>query len=321
MTGGAPQRRTPEPEAEAFRADVAAGLSRPQKSLPCKYLYDDAGSQLFARICELPEYYPTRTETALLTARADEVAACVGPRARLVEFGSGEGVKVRLLLAALDAPTAYVPVDIASGCLAASAKALSRDFPHLRVQPLCADYTRPFALPPAPPGTAATAGFFPGSTIGNFDPEAAVAFLSRIARLLGPGAAMIVGVDLPKDRATLEAAYDDAAGVTAAFNANLLARINRELGGDFDVAAFAHRALWNAGDSRVEMHLVSRTDQTVRIGGHRFAFRAGESIHTENSYKYSPEAFAALARRAGFRPRTFWTDPDALFSIHALIVA
>lgn len=304
----------------AFHADVLAGLSQPQKSLPCKYLYDDAGSELFERICALPEYYPTRTETALLRDRAAEIAACIGPHARLVEFGSGAGVKVRLLLEALDRPVAYVPVDISRSPLIASALALAKDFPSLRVQPICADYTRPFALPPAPPGIAVTAGFFPGSTIGNFDPAAAEAFLARAARLLGPGAAMIVGVDLPKDRAILEAAYDDAAGVTAAFNLNLLTRINRELGADFDPEAFAHRAIWNAEESRVEMHLVSRTEQTVRIGTHRFAFREGETIHTENSYKYAPDAFATLARQAGFTPAALWTDPDTLFSIHALTV-
>ncbi len=309
-----------EPTISAFRADVIEGLSRPQKTLPCKYLYDDAGSHLFERICELPEYYPTRTEMALLASAADEIAACLGPRVRLVEFGSGAGVKVRLLLAALADPAAYVPVDISRGHLVAAALALAKDFPRLRVQPLCADYTRPFALPPAPPGAAATAGFFPGSTIGNFAPDEAAAFLGGAARLLGPGATMVVGVDTPKDPAILEAAYDDAAGVTAAFNANLLVRVNRELGADFDLDAFAHRALWNAEESRVEMHLVSRARQSVRIGDRRFDFLPGETIHTENSHKFAPDAFAALARRAGYAPKALWTDARGWFSIHALTV-
>lgn len=311
--------RLHEPEPAPFLADTLAGLSQPQKTLPCKYLYDDAGSALFERICELPEYYPTRTEIALLEARAGEIAAAIGRRARLVEFGSGAGVKVRLLLAALEDPAGYVPMDISRAPLVAAALALTRDFPRLRVQPLCADYTRPFALPPAPPGVAATAGFFPGSTIGNFAPAEAEAFLARAARLLGPGATMIVGVDTPKDAATLEAAYDDAAGITATFNLNLLARINRELGGDFDLAAFAHRAVWDAEAGRVEMHLVSRIRQTARIGERRFDFLPGETIHTENSYKYAPESFASLARRAGFAPKALWTAPENRFTIHALI--
>ena len=309
------------PGLDEFRESVVAGLSALPKTLPCKFLYDAEGSRLFDRICELPEYYPTRTEVALLTARAADIAALVGPGAVLVEFGSGAGVKIRLLLAALRAPALYVPVDISREHLAAAADSLAEDFPDLPIAPVCADYTAPFSLPPLPGARPRRrVGFFPGSTIGNFTPAEATAFLRGAARLLGPGSMMIVGADLPKDASILVPAYDDAAGVTAAFNLNLLRRINRELGAGFDPAAFRHEARWNPAESRMEMHLVSLRAQEVPLGPHRFAFAEGETIHTENSYKYGPHAFARLARAAGYQPLQVWTDLASLFSIHVLEV-
>ena len=308
-----------EPTVTEFRAAILQGLGSTPKTLPSKFFYDAEGSRLFDRICELPEYYPTRTECALLQARAPEIAGLVGPHAGVVEFGSGAGVKIRLLLAALRYPAAYVPVDISRGHLLAAAASLAADLPDLRIAPVCADYTNRFALPYlAGSSPRRLAGFFPGSTIGNFTPLEAAEFLSRAGRLLGRGSMMVVGVDLPKARAVLEAAYDDAAGVTAAFNLNLLARINRELDADFDLAMFAHEARWNAEESRVEMHLVSRAAQTVQIGGDQVGFVPGESIHTENSYKYTLAGFADLARSAGYDPIASWTDPASLFSIHVL---
>jgi len=313
------QLRDLSPGLEDFRAGVVAGLSASPKTLPCKFLYDAEGSRLFDRICELPEYYPTRTEIALLTARAGEIAALAGPGAALVEFGSGAGVKIRLLLAALRDPALYVPVDISRGHLAAAADSLAEDFPDLPIAPVCADYTAPFALPSLPGSRPRRrVGFFPGSTIGNFTPAEATAFLRGAARLLGPGSLMVVGADLPKDPGVLVPAYDDAAGVTAAFNLNLLCRINRELSADFDLSAFRHEARWNPTESRMEMHLVSRQPQEVQLGAHYFRFAAGESIHTENSYKYGLEAFAGLAGQAGYRTVQVWTDPACLFSMHVL---
>ena len=308
-----------EPSTEEFRDAVLAGLGQRQKTLPCKFFYDAEGSRLFDQICELPEYYPTRTELLLLADRAGEIARLIGPQARLVEFGSGAGIKIRLLLNALDRPAAYVPVDISREHLLMAAADLARDFPKLQIAPICADYTQPFALPAsAGRQPATTVGFFPGSTIGNFTPTEARAFLTRARRLLGPGSSMIVGVDLRKDENILVPAYDDAAGVTAAFNLNLLVRINRELDGDFALDRFAHEARWNGAEGRIEMHLSSRCDQEVRIGSTRFAFRAGETIHTENSHKYTLDQFHAMAVEAGYKPRAAWTDSAGLFSVHML---
>jgi L-histidine N-alpha-methyltransferase len=308
-----------EPSIQEFRDAVLAGLGQAQKSLPCKFFYDAEGSRLFDQICTLPEYYPTRTELQLLADRAGEIARLIGPAARVVEFGSGAGVKIRLLLAALDRPAAYVPVDISRDHLMMAAADLARDFPALKIAPICADYTQPFALP-APSGShpEITVGFFPGSTIGNFTPAEAHGFLKRARRLLGPGSVLIVGADLRKSADILVPAYDDAAGVTAAFNLNLLVRINRELDGNFALDQFAHEARWNEAQGRIEMHLVSRRDQEVRIGPTRFAFRAGETIHSENSHKYTLDQFRALASDAGYRPRAAWTDAAGLFSLHLL---
>ena len=308
-----------EPSTQEFRDAVLTGLGGAQKTLPCKFFYDAEGSRLFDQICELPEYYPTRTELTLLADQADAIADLIGPRARLVEFGSGAGVKIRLLLNALDRPAAYVPVDISREHLMMATADLARDFPALQIAPICADYTKPFALP-APSGLhpESTVGFFPGSTIGNFTPAEARGFLTRARRLLGPGSAMIVGVDLRKAEDILVPAYDDAAGVTAAFNLNLLVRINRELDGGFDLEQFTHEARWNNAQGRIEMHLVSRRDQEVHIGAARFAFRTGETIHTENSHKYTLDQFRQLAVEAGYTPRAAWTDAAGLFSVHML---
>jgi L-histidine Nalpha-methyltransferase len=306
-----------EPPELAFLADVLEGLSRPQKTLSPKYFYDAAGSDLFEAITRLPEYYPTRTEIGILDRSGPEIAALLPAQAALVEFGSGSTVKLRRLLRHLDKLAAYVPVDVSGTFLRAQAEALSGDFPHLRVEPVVADFTRDFDLPASLDGLP-RAGFFPGSTIGNFEPEVAEDLLRRFGRILGQGAHMIVGVDLVKDPGILETAYDDAAGVTAAFNLNLLTRINRELAGRFDLDAFAHRAVFNRQESRIEMHLVARDAQSVPVGSETFAFAAGETIHTESSYKYTVPTFQALAERAGWTWLTVWTDPESLFSVHAL---
>lgn len=300
----------------AFLDDVLDGLAQPQKSLPCKYLYDAMGSQLFDRICELPSYYPTRIEQAILADRRHDIARLAGPGTALVELGSGSSVKVRTLLDALESPAAYVPIDISRTHLLAAAADLAGDHPGLPVVPVCADYTKPFALPPEAAGPRL--GFFPGSTIGNFEPDEARTFLAGTAETLGPGAGLVVGVDLRKDPAVLGRAYDDPEGVTAAFNLNLLTRINRELDGDFDLDAFVHEARWKEAAGRIEMHLISRADQTVRIAGRAFTFRAGESIFTESSHKYALDGFRSLAETAGWYPVVAWTDPDGLFSVHYL---
>lgn len=301
-----------------FRQAVLAGLARPDKRIPCRYLYDDHGSRLFERICELPEYYLTRTEMALLARHAGDVAALAGPRCRVVEFGAGSSRKVRLLLTALDHPAAYVPVDVSGDFLTAQAERLRQDHPGLVVTPVIADFLGTFDLP-AGSGHGRTLGFFPGSTIGNLLPAEARGFLRRSRRLLGPDSLMLVGVDLRKSAAILEPAYDDAAGVTAAFSLNLLARINRELGGDFDLDGFRHSAVWDEARGCVAIHLISRRDQVVRVAGERLRFAEGEGIHIEDSHKYGVEDFQDLARAAGWAPAAAWTDPHHLFSLHVLL--
>jgi L-histidine N-alpha-methyltransferase len=296
-----------------LRADVLAGLSRPRKRLPAKYFYDAAGSRLFDAITELPEYYPTRTELGILRTRAGGMAARCGPRCLLVELGAGSLTKVRRLLDRLDRPAAYVPVDVSGDHLRSAAAALADDYPALDVAPVVADFTRPFALPDVP--AARRVAFFPGSTIGNFDPPAADALLRRVARLVGPGGGLLLGIDLRKDVAVLERAYNDAAGVTAAFNRNLLVRINRELEADFDPDAFRHVAFYNRERARIEMHLASETAQRVQVGEAAFDFRAGESIHTENSYKYDVDEFAARAAACGLRLDETWTDARNYFAV------
>jgi dimethylhistidine N-methyltransferase len=296
---------------------VIEGLSKPTKSLPPKYFYDDEGSRLFEAITETPEYYPTRTELALLREAAPEIAAHISDGAVLVEFGSGASLKTRLLLDAAPQTAVYVPIDISPDALEQAAAAIRADYPDLVVSPLAGDFTAAVNLPPPARGRPRT-GFFPGSTIGNFAPSDAVEFLVRARRLLGAGAQFLVGADLVKDEATLVAAYDDAAGVTAAFNKNVLARINRELGGDFDVDAFEHRALWNAQQSRMEMWLVSQRDQTAHAAGGSFRFKAGEGLHTESSYKFTPQGFAALADKGGWTVLRSWISPAPQFGVFLL---
>lgn len=300
-----------------FLEDVWSGLSAQPKVLSPKYFYDSAGSALFEEITVLPEYYPTRTELRILDEYGPAIAATFPARAALIEFGSGSTLKLRRLLRHRPDLAAYVPVDVSAHFLHAQAAALREDVPGLAILPVAADFTRPFTLPGQhPAGTMV--GFFPGSTIGNFDPDDAIRLLEAFGETLGPGAILIIGVDLAKDRAILEAAYDDSAGVTAAFNRNLLTRINRELKGDFDLSSFRHRAFFNEGQSRIEMHLESRIAQEVSIAGRRFRFSADETIHTESSYKFTIPAFRALGARSGWTPIEVWTDPDRLFSVHAL---
>jgi dimethylhistidine N-methyltransferase len=314
--GPGPVRRRDE-EDGSFLRDVLAGLSADPKRLSSKYLYDREGSRLFEAICQTPEYYPTRTETALLGRVAGEIAGRIPAGAVLVEFGSGASLKTRLLLDAAPQIAAYVPVDVSRDALAAAAQAIARDYPALQVRPVLGDFTRPLDLPGAAAG-GPRVGFFPGSTIGNFEPEAACGLLEAARRLVGEGGLFVVGVDLVKPVSVLQAAYDDAGGVTAAFNLNLLARINRELAADFDLGAFAHRAVWNGRRRRIEMHLESLRDQAVTVSGHAFAFAAGEAIHTENCHKYSLEGFAALAERAGWRVEARWTAPPPAFAVFLL---
>jgi dimethylhistidine N-methyltransferase len=304
------------PSEESFRDAVLAGLGHAPKSLPCKFFYDERGSELFEQICQVPEYYLTRTEIAVLEESADAIAAQIGAHCRLVELGSGASIKVRILLAALDRPAAYVPVDISREHLREAAAQLAADFPALPVVAVCADYTRPFLLPPLAGPAGKRVGFFPGSTIGNFEPDAVVRFLRHCAELLGPRGEMLIGVDLKKEPEILESAYNDRAGVNAAFNLNLLERINRELGGDIDGDRFEHAAFYNEEGGRMELYLKSLADQSATVAGHAFRFATGELIHTENSYKYAVPEFHALARRAGFVPVHTWTDRHDLFSVH-----
>ena len=306
------------PPTDDFREEVLRGLSRSPKQLVPKYFYDAVGSALFDAICGLAEYYPTRTETALLESHRSEIAAMLGTECALIEFGSGMSRKSRILIDAL-APVVYVPIDISRETLLAAAEHLVWTFPRLRVVAICADYSRPLAMPAlAEFAPRRRVIFFPGSTIGNFDPEDAVAFLRNATAIAGAGGGLLIGVDLKKDKAILDAAYDDPQGVTAAFNLNLLARINRELGADFDVRAFRHRAQYVAERGRVEMHLESQRFQSVFLGAARIVFERGETIHTENSYKYSVDEFKALAARAGFSSQRCWVDDRRLFSIHYL---
>ncbi|HVV27638.1 MAG TPA: L-histidine N(alpha)-methyltransferase [Rhizomicrobium sp.] len=306
----------PASPADGFAKDLLAGLAKTPKEIASKYFYDAEGSRLFDAICDLPEYYQTRTEMTLLARHGPEIAALAGRDAEIVEFGAGSLRKARILLEALDAPRAYTPLDISGDYLDGVSRALALDYPALVLRPVVADFTQPFSLP-ALPGSARRAGFFPGGTIGNFRPEAAVALLRRMRGALN-GGGLLIGVDLVKDPARLHAAYNDAAGATARFNKNLFARANRELGADFDMDAFAHYAPYNPVAQRIEMYLVSLKRQAVTIAGERFEFAAGEAVHTEDSHKYTIAAFREMGARAGFTPRAVWTDPERLFSIHWL---
>lgn len=307
----------PDEATTAFAADVIEGLKANPKRLPPKYFYDETGSRLFERITMQPEYYPTRTELGILRQHASDIAQLLPARGALIEFGSGSSKKARLVLRASPHLSAYVPVDISAEFLHEEAALLRTDFPALTIAPIAADFVKPFTLPPSV-GALPRAGFFPGSTIGNFEPHQACAFLRHAGSMLGRGAVLIIGVDLVKDRAILNAAYNDDAGITAQFNRNVLSRINRELAADFDVAAFEHHAFFNRELSRIEMHLASIKRQKVKVCGETIEFRAGETIHTENSYKYTIESFGALARGSGWTPLKHWSDPDRYFSVHAL---
>jgi dimethylhistidine N-methyltransferase len=310
----------PQQEA-AFLADVIDGLTGFPKALPCKYFYDAAGSALFERICALPEYYLTRAELEIMAADAGEMAAALGAGVLLVEPGSGASRKTRLLLQHLVDPVGYVPVDISPSALVAASRELLRAFTRLEVLPVCADFSEPFELPLPRRRPGRTVVYFPGSTIGNFDPPRAVTLMRRLGAMCGASGAVLVGVDLDKSRAALEAAYSDAQGVTAEFNQNVLRRINTELGANFNLDGFAHRAFYNEGHRRIEMHLEALAEQTVEVGGRSFRFRKGERIHTESSYKYSLAGFEQLARRAGFAVRRVWTDEAARFSVQLLTPA
>jgi len=304
------------PSPASFLQGVIEGLSASRKAIPYRFLYDARGSNLFETICEQPEYYPTRTELRILERHAGEIADLIGPGAHLVELGSGAGRKVRLLLDALEAPASYTAIDISRDALISAVSGLSEDGRDLEIHAVWADYTTRFDLPASRNGRIV--GFFPGSTIGNFERDEARAFLRAWAERLGPDAGFLVGVDLTKSVAVLERAYDDAAGATAAFSLNLLERANRELGADFDTRRFRHQARFEPSSGAVEINLVSLAEQDVSIAGRTFHFREGEQLHVENSHKYGVGAFADLARSAGFIWRCAWTDPQAFFSVHYL---
>ena len=308
--------RLPAADPDSFTDCLAAGLARTPKEIACKYFYDEAGSRLFDQICELPEYYQTRTETALLARHAGEIAALMGPGVEILEFGAGSLRKVRILLDAAREPRAYTPLDISGDYLADVVRALAADYPALTLRPLVGDFTLPLVIPNLP-GAPRRAGFFPGSTIGNFKPDAAAGLLRRMRGVLN-GGGLLIGVDLVKDPVRLHAAYNDVAGITAQFNKNLLARANRELGADFDLDGFAHYAPYNPAAHRIEMYLVSLKRQSVTLGSQRFDFAAGEAVHTEDSHKYTIESFREMACRAGFNPRAVWTDEERLFAVHWL---
>ncbi len=307
------------PEMGSLLEEALDGLTKPQKTLPPKLFYDERGSRLFDRITELDEYYPTRTEISIMERHVGEMVARIGAGAVLVEYGSGSSLKTRVLLDHLESPAAYVPIDISREHLLASARRLAAAYPGLRVMPVCADYTSAFEVPEVEALLARPTVFFPGSTIGNFEPVEAADFLRRVARVVGPGGGLLIGVDLKKNAKVLEAAYDDAEGVTAAFNKNVLRRLNDELGADFDLDHFEHRALFNEVQGRIEMHLVSHADQRVHLNGTSIPFRKGETIHTENSYKYTLDQFAHLASATGFAVEEVWTDDQVFFSVQYLV--
>lgn len=322
---GAPGRVTVldlEPVDADFLAEVLAGLSGSPRTLPCKFFYDERGADLFQKICELPEYYITRTETELLRRYGSEMAESIGANVELIGFGTGAGIKARMLLEQLENPIAYVPVDISKQRLIDSAIELSHAMPALEIMPVCGDYLQELQLPKPLRKPDHVAVFFPGSTIGNLEPAVALDFLRRVCRLCGKSGGLIIGVDLQKSREVLEAAYNDSAGVTAGFNLNLLVRANRELGADFQLSLWRHQAVYNEQEGRIEMHLISEAEQTVHVGGQRFSFARGEKIITEYSYKQTLEGFARLASSAGFREASrVWTDPERLFAVFHFAVA
>jgi dimethylhistidine N-methyltransferase len=303
---------------DEFSLAVIEGLSRAHKTLPCRYFYDARGSELFEEITRLPEYYPTRTETQILKEYAGEIVDGFADGDLLVEFGSGSSLKTEILLDRISARIVYVPIDVSESALVEATARLAERHPNLDIRPFAADFSDLDALPFEPSDHRRT-GFFPGSTIGNFAPREAVQLLSNFRSALGTGGRLIIGVDLKKDPHTLVRAYDDKAGITAAFNLNLLARINRELAGTFDERSFRHKAIYNPREGRIEMHLVSLRAQDVEASGRRFHFREGECVHTENSYKYTVPEFQELAKTAGWHSNRVWTDADKQFSVHELL--
>ena len=303
------------PESAEFLADIIAGLSSNPPMIPCKYFYDAHGAALFQNICELPEYYVTRTEIDILDRSRADIASQLGPNIELIGLGTGAGTKTRILIEALDNPAVYIPVDISEKQLRKSAALFRKTFRDLEILPVCADYLQPVVLPSPRRKAARNIVYFPGSTIGNFEPDEAVLFLRRIANVCRGGGGLLIGVDLKKDRQVLEAAYNDSAGVTAQFNLNLLERTNHELGADFDLDQWRHRAIYNSSVGRIEMYLISEIDQFVHVGERKFHFRRGEEIITEFSYKYAPDEFAALARKARFEFVRMWTDDARLFGV------
>jgi dimethylhistidine N-methyltransferase len=306
---------------EIFRDEVLRGLAKSPRELPCKFFYDERGAQLFQQICDLPEYYITRTEIEILRLHGAEIAKALGPQIELIGLGTGAGTKTRILLEELRDPRVYVPIDISKEQLEKSAARFKEMFPTLQILPVAADYLGPFELPLPRQLSSRSIIYFPGSTIGNFDPDAAGEFLTRLVELAGDGGGLLIGVDLQKDRHVIEAAYNDSAGVTAQFNKNLLTRINRELGGDFDLAHWQHYAIYNPAEGRIELYLLSEIEQTVKICGQIFPFRAGEKILTEYSYKHTIGGFITLARQAGFHFEQVWTDDARLFGVFYFTVA
>jgi dimethylhistidine N-methyltransferase len=303
------------PATRNFLEETIAGLSKHPRTLPCKFFYDEGGSELFQKICELPEYYITRTELQILRLHGAKIAAALGPNIELVGLGTGAGTKTQILLWELRNPSVYVPIDISCDQLERSAARFREMFPQLQIIPLCADYLEPFELPLPRQPSLRSVVYFPGSTIGNFEPGTAVEFLRRLVDIAGIGGGLLVGVDLEKDPSVIEAAYNDSAGITAQFNLNLLARANRELGADFDLNNWRHRAIYNSTEGRIEMYLISTTEQCAQMHNHRFKFQTGEKLLTEYSYKHTPARFIALAREAGFRFEQLWTDDAHLFGV------
>jgi dimethylhistidine N-methyltransferase len=314
LTATQPTSAAP-PAASDLPSDIIAGLSSDPRTLPCKYFYDERGAKLFQKICELPEYYITRTEIDILDRHRAEIASELGPNIELIGLGTGAGTKTRIVIEALEKPAAYIPVDISEKQLRKSASLFRKIFPSLEILPVCADYLQPVVLPSPRHKAARNVVYFPGSTIGNFEPNEALEFLQRIANVCGQNGGLLIGVDLHKDKNVIEAAYNDSAGVTEQFNLNLLARINRELGADFDLSRWRHRAIYNSDAGRIEMNLISTTEQTVHIREREFRFRASEKILTEHSYKHTPEGFTALANHAGFDFVKLWTDDARLFGV------
>ncbi len=304
-----------EPAKSDFLSEVIAGLLRMPRTLPCKYFYDERGAALFQKICELPEYYITRTETAILRLYAHEMAQCIGARCELIGLGTGAGTKTRILLEELEAPAVYVPIDISKKQLRQSTALFHQLFPQLEILPVCTDYLQPFDLPSPLHRAARKIVYFPGSTIGNFEPRESTEFLRRIVDLCDKNGGLLIGVDLQKDPDVLERAYNDSQGVTAQFNLNLLRRANHELQADFDLERWRHRSIYNSAAGRIEMYLISEIDQTVHIANHEFRFRSGEKITTEFSYKYTPQGFTVLASAAGFEFARMWTDEARLFGV------